>query len=171
MDAAVGADSSAVAGCGWSRAALAGPGPSANGPWQTVYERFARWERDGSWARLLEHVQVHDDAVGAVEWTVSVDSTINRAHTNRRRCPQKGASAADELEDPPHRAPGVSERSVERWRRQWREGGQTGGRSKGSPGRPRLSHGQVAGLERDLECGPLVHGWADQRWTLARVRR
>ena len=29
---------------------------------------------------MLEHVQVRDDAVGAVEWTVSVDSTINRAH-------------------------------------------------------------------------------------------
>ncbi|MFG2595702.1 helix-turn-helix domain-containing protein [Streptomyces sp. NPDC048462] len=30
----------------------------------------------------------------------------------------------------------VSERSVERWRRQWREGGHAGVASKGSPGRP-----------------------------------
>ncbi|GAB7109756.1 hypothetical protein JCM4814A_80710 [Streptomyces phaeofaciens JCM 4814] len=45
--------------------------PERYGPWQTVYERlFARWENDGSWARLLEHVQVKDDAVGAVEWTM-----------------------------------------------------------------------------------------------------
>jgi hypothetical protein len=42
--------------------------------------------------------------------------------------------------------------------------------SKGSPGRPRLSEVQVARLERELEWGPLAHGWADQRWTLARVR-
>ncbi|WP_406099713.1 helix-turn-helix domain-containing protein [Streptomyces sp. NBC_01013] len=32
----------------------------------------------------------------------------------------------------------VSERSVERWRRQWREGGHAGVASTGCPGRPRL---------------------------------
>lgn len=64
----------------------------------------------------------------------------------------------------------VSERSVERWRRQWRERGEAGVPSKGSPGRPRLSDVQIARLERELERGPLVHGWADQRWTLARIR-
>ncbi|MFJ2825969.1 transposase [Streptomyces toxytricini] len=64
----------------------------------------------------------------------------------------------------------VSERSAERWRRQWRERGKAGVLSKGSPGRPRLSEAQIARLERELERGPLVHGWADQRWTLARIR-
>ncbi|MEV1041364.1 winged helix-turn-helix domain-containing protein [Streptomyces sp. NPDC050204] len=64
----------------------------------------------------------------------------------------------------------VSERSVERWRRQWRERGEEGVRSKGSPERPRLSADQIAKLERELERGPLAHGWADQRWTLARVK-
>ncbi|KUN16761.1 transposase [Streptomyces corchorusii] len=64
--------------------------PERYGPWQTVYERFARWERDGTWARLLEHVQVRDDAVGAVEWTVSVDSTINRAHQHAAGARKKG---------------------------------------------------------------------------------
>ncbi|SEE62364.1 winged helix-turn-helix domain-containing protein [Streptomyces sp. TLI_105] len=64
----------------------------------------------------------------------------------------------------------VSERSVERWRRQWREAGATGVRSRGSPGRPRLSQSQIARLASELERGPLVHGWADQRWTLARVK-
>ncbi|MER7183933.1 winged helix-turn-helix domain-containing protein [Streptomyces hyaluromycini] len=56
-------------------------------------------------------------------------------------------------------------------RRQWREGGAAGVASKGSPGRPRLSDAQVARLERELERGPLAHGWADQRWTLARVKK
>ncbi|MEU6407123.1 winged helix-turn-helix domain-containing protein [Streptomyces sp. NPDC046985] len=64
----------------------------------------------------------------------------------------------------------VSERSVGRWRRQWREEGLAGVASKGSPGRPRLSGVQMARLERELERGPLAHGWADQRWTLARVK-
>ncbi|MER5409028.1 winged helix-turn-helix domain-containing protein [Streptomyces sp. NPDC002769] len=64
----------------------------------------------------------------------------------------------------------VSERSVERWRRAWREQGEPGVLSKGSPGRPRLSEVQIARLERELERGPLAHGWTDQRWTLARVK-
>ncbi|WSC41637.1 winged helix-turn-helix domain-containing protein [Streptomyces sp. NBC_01318] len=64
----------------------------------------------------------------------------------------------------------VSVRSVERWRRAWREQGEGGVLSKGSPGRPRLSDGQIARLERELERGPLAHGWADQRWTLARIK-
>lgn len=64
----------------------------------------------------------------------------------------------------------VSERSVERWRRRWREAGATRVRSKGSPERPRLSDSQIDILERELERGPLTHGWADRRWTLARVK-
>lgn len=64
----------------------------------------------------------------------------------------------------------VSERSVERWRRAWREHGEAGVLSQGSPGRSRLSEKQIARLERELDRGPLVHGWADQRWTLARIK-
>lgn len=67
--------------------------PQRYGPWQTVYERFARWEADGTWAKLLKHVQVRDDTVGAVEWTVSVDSTINRAHQHAAGARKKGRSA------------------------------------------------------------------------------
>ncbi|WP_374228279.1 IS5 family transposase [Streptacidiphilus sp. ASG 303] len=74
--------------------------PERYGPWQTVYERFARWEADGTWARLLEHVQVRDDAVGRVEWTVSVDSTVNRAHQHAAGARKKGTQSGDELEDP-----------------------------------------------------------------------
>ncbi|MFD8706727.1 helix-turn-helix domain-containing protein [Kitasatospora sp. NPDC059648] len=37
----------------------------------------------------------------------------------------------------------VSDRSVERWLRQWRERGEAGVLSKGSPGRPRLSRKQI----------------------------
>lgn len=64
--------------------------PERFGPWQTIYERFARWEADGTWARLLEEVQVRDDSVRAVEWTVSVDPTINRAHQHAAGARKKG---------------------------------------------------------------------------------
>jgi transposase len=31
--------------------------PERYGPWKTVYERFRRWSADGTWDRLLAHVQ------------------------------------------------------------------------------------------------------------------
>ncbi len=54
--------------------------PERYGPWQTCYDRFVRWQRDGTWDRLLAHVQTKSDAVGAVVWEVSIDSTTVRAH-------------------------------------------------------------------------------------------
>ena len=54
--------------------------PERYGPWQTCYDRFVRWRRDGTWDRLLEHLQTKSDAVGGVEWVVSVDSSVVRAH-------------------------------------------------------------------------------------------
>ncbi|MFG2943439.1 IS5 family transposase [Streptomyces sp. NPDC048282] len=73
--------------------------PERYGPWRTAYERFARWEADGTWAKLLEHVQVRDDAVGRVEWTVAIDSTINRVHQHAAGA-RKRAADRDDLEDP-----------------------------------------------------------------------
>ena len=54
--------------------------PERYGPWQTCYDRFSRWLRDGTWDRLLADAQTKSDAVGEVEWLVSVDSTVARAH-------------------------------------------------------------------------------------------
>ena len=54
--------------------------PERYGPWQTCYERFRRWQQDGTWDQLLAHAQTKSDAVGQIQWTISVDATINRAH-------------------------------------------------------------------------------------------
>ena len=54
--------------------------PERYGPWQTCYERFRRWQADGTWQRLLTHAQTRSDAVGEVDWEVVVDATIVRAH-------------------------------------------------------------------------------------------
>jgi transposase len=55
--------------------------PERYGPWQTCFDRFNRWRRDGgTWDRLLAHAQTKSDAVGEVEWEVSVDDTVVRAH-------------------------------------------------------------------------------------------
>jgi transposase len=44
--------------------------PERYGSWQTCYDRFARWRRDGTWDRLLARAQTKSDAVGEVEWEV-----------------------------------------------------------------------------------------------------
>ena len=50
--------------------------PERYGPWQTCYDRFVRWRRDGTWDRLLAYVQTTSDAVaswsGASAWTAAV---------------------------------------------------------------------------------------------------
>ena len=64
----------------------------------------------------------------------------------------------------------VTERSVRRWRQAWRAAGPAGIASKGQAAQCRLDEGQLAALEVALGAGPLAAGWADQRWTLARIR-
>jgi transposase len=54
--------------------------PERFGPWQTVWKRHHRFATDGTWDRLLAAVQAEADAAGEVDWNVSVDSTISRAH-------------------------------------------------------------------------------------------
>jgi transposase len=64
--------------------------PERYGNWKTVYERYRRWAADGTFDRILTHVQVHDDSVGRIDWTVSVDSTIVRAHQHAAGARKKG---------------------------------------------------------------------------------
>jgi transposase len=77
--------------------------PERYGPWQTCYDRFNRWRADGTWDRLLAHVQTKEDAVGAVEWEVSVDSTVIRAHQHAAGA-RRRASRADQKRGPSTRS-------------------------------------------------------------------
>lgn len=54
--------------------------PERFGPWKTVDERHRLWSADGTWERLLQQVQAAADGAGEIDWDVSVDSTIVRAH-------------------------------------------------------------------------------------------
>ncbi|QKT13506.1 transposase [Rhodococcus sp. W8901] len=51
-------------------------------PWQTIWKRHRRYVDDGTWDTILTALLAHADANGLVDWTVSVDSTIRRAHTH-----------------------------------------------------------------------------------------
>jgi transposase len=54
--------------------------PESFGPHQTVSKRHRRFSADGTWDRIHARLLAEADAAGEVDWTVSVDSTINRAH-------------------------------------------------------------------------------------------
>jgi transposase len=54
--------------------------PAEFGPWQTIWKRHRRYIVDGTWDRILAALLTVADARGEVDWSVSVDSTVNRAH-------------------------------------------------------------------------------------------
>jgi transposase len=65
--------------------------PARYGPWQTIYGLFRRWQRDGTWARILTGLQTLADAAGLITWDVSVDSTIARAHQHAAGARKRGS--------------------------------------------------------------------------------
>lgn len=54
--------------------------PQQYGLWQTAYNHFRRWTRDGTWTRLLARLHTRAETRHDIDWLVSVDSTIVRAH-------------------------------------------------------------------------------------------
>ena len=54
--------------------------PAVFGPWPTVWAWHHRMAGDGTWDRVLGALMAMADAVGQVDWSLSVDSTIARAH-------------------------------------------------------------------------------------------
>ena len=48
--------------------------PERFGPWDTVYKRFDRWSKKGTWKAVFETLQDPD-----LEWLI-LDSTVVRAH-------------------------------------------------------------------------------------------
>ncbi|MGW7452730.1 IS5 family transposase [Streptomyces sp. NPDC054787] len=54
--------------------------PERYGPWATLHTRFRRWTMGRTLDRMLRAAQAKADAARDVEWLVSVDSTIVRAH-------------------------------------------------------------------------------------------
>jgi transposase len=66
--------------------------PARYGPWETVYERFARWQTDGTWARIQAALHTQADAAGELDWDAQVDSSVVRAHQHAAGA-RKGGSA------------------------------------------------------------------------------
>jgi putative transposase len=64
--------------------------PVVFGPWQTIWTWHRRLAREGVWDMVLRRLLATADAAGRIDWAISVDSTIARAHqhaTNVTRHP------------------------------------------------------------------------------------
>ena len=81
--------------------------PERYGPWETVYKRFARWQTDGTWARVEAALRTQADGAGELDWHAQVDSTVVRAHQHAAGA-AKGAPV-----DPGKSAAGAG--AVTRW--------------------------------------------------------
>jgi transposase len=90
--------------------------PERYGSWQTIYGRFRRWRRDGTWAKiltsLLEDLE-HQGRLGRDLWLV--DGTIVRAtraaggaEKNPTEVPTIGGTNSTQLKEPPIHALGYS---------------------------------------------------------------
>ena len=55
--------------------------PERYGPWQTIYDRFRSWEKDGTLNKVLLQLQLKLDKEGLLDYSKwMVDSTTARAH-------------------------------------------------------------------------------------------
>ncbi|MGW2100389.1 IS5 family transposase [Streptomyces olivaceoviridis] len=72
--------------------------PAEPGPFQTAHKRLIRWALDGTWEMILAAVLSAADA-DDIDWTVSADSTVIRAHQHaagaRKRGPARSGEPAD----------------------------------------------------------------------------
>ncbi|MEU9003766.1 IS5 family transposase [Streptomyces sp. NPDC048551] len=64
--------------------------PDELGPFQTAHKRRIRWGIDGTWERILAAVLAAADANDEIDWTVSVDSTVVRAHQHAAGASKRG---------------------------------------------------------------------------------
>jgi transposase len=75
--------------------------PRCYGNWKTVYNRHRRWSLDGTWATILDGLRAGCDQTEGGDWTVSADSTINRAHQHAagaRRAPATDYPTGGQIE-------------------------------------------------------------------------
>jgi transposase len=66
--------------------------PARYGPWQTVYDRFVRWRKDGTWLRLMSTLQSQLTEKDELDMSVLfVDSTVVRASRSAAGGGKRGA--------------------------------------------------------------------------------
>ena len=97
-------------GCAWRDL------PERYGPWQTAYDRFNRWRKDGTWAKILDALLLQLDRKGFIGRDLwCFDGTISRAHAsaagakkNQHPVPRLGGKAGAQVKGPEDHALGRS---------------------------------------------------------------
>lgn len=69
--------------------------PEKYGNWRGVYNRLRMWAIDGTWERVFTALVAQADADDDLNWAVSVDSTIVRAHQHAAGARRKGPPAGE----------------------------------------------------------------------------
>ncbi|MEV0186463.1 IS5 family transposase [Streptomyces sp. NPDC050625] len=64
--------------------------PVEYGLWGRVYDLLRRWQRDGTWHRVLTQLQSRADGKAAITWVLNVDSTVCRAHQHAAGARKQG---------------------------------------------------------------------------------
>lgn len=72
--------------------------PAEFGPWQTVWKRHNRFSKDGTWEKIQLALLADADAAGLIDWNLSVDSTITRAHQHGTNLPRGKAHTGGSVE-------------------------------------------------------------------------
>lgn len=62
--------------------------PGSFGAWKTVWRRHAQYSKDGTWDAILATVLTEAGDADLIDWSVSVDSTVNRAHQHATNLPR-----------------------------------------------------------------------------------
>ncbi|MEW2326139.1 IS5 family transposase [Streptomyces griseoincarnatus] len=73
--------------------------PDELGSFQTAHKRLIRWAVDGTWGRILAALLAAADGADDIGWTVSVDSTVCRAHQHAAGARKRGLPDQAEPED------------------------------------------------------------------------
>jgi transposase len=64
--------------------------PAEFGPWQTAYDRFRKWCRDGTWDALLDALRARLHDSGKIDFRLfAIDGPVVRAHQSAAGAPKK----------------------------------------------------------------------------------
>jgi transposase len=87
--------------------------PERYGPWQTAYNRFNRWRKDGTFDAILERLQMRLDEEGRIDWDLwMVDGSSVRAHASAAGGGEKGGLKNPQITHWVAREAGLAPRST-----------------------------------------------------------
>ena len=77
--------------------------PEEFGSWKTVWRRHDEYSKDGTWDQILSVVLTAAADADLIDWAISVDSTVNRAHQHGTNL-ARATGGSVELHDSDHGA-------------------------------------------------------------------